>query len=165
MRVVVALGGISAVATFALVLTLQTLVWSPMGAAPHLSYVQLLDALAQHGETLPFAWVVGAGLLGVTLSIALAIVSVALRWRPLTVAAGQLGLLVLGAPAYWVASFPAGIAVADGLQTYGGDHAPGGRLLYLVSLTAVVALCAIGFARSVRGGRDDLLARGSRPLG
>jgi hypothetical protein len=57
-------------------------------------------------------------------------------------------LLVLGAPTYMMASFPAGMGIADAFATSGGDHAPWGAALYAVSTVAFLALVFVGLRRN-----------------
>ncbi|ACL41386.1 hypothetical protein Achl_3429 [Pseudarthrobacter chlorophenolicus A6] len=65
-----------------------------------------------------------------------------------TAASLDLSVLVLAAPAFWMASFPAGMGLADAFAISGGDHAPGGRVLYAVSAASLVALIAVAARRN-----------------
>lgn len=47
-----------------------------------------------------------------------------------------------------MASFPAGMGVADAFATSGGDHAPWGVLLYIVSTVAFLALLVVAVHRN-----------------
>ncbi|WP_341856581.1 hypothetical protein [Brachybacterium sp. GPGPB12] len=54
----------------------------------------------------------------------------------------MLGLLALGTPIYLVASFPAGMTLADTFGVGGADHAPWARILHTISQIAALALAA-----------------------
>lgn len=62
-----------------------------------------------------------------------------------------LALLMLGAVGYFVASFGAGMALADTFGISGADYSPWARPLYVVSALAAVAIVvggAVAVARS-----------------
>lgn len=84
------------------------------------------------------------------MAAALSAASVAGRLRWSTAAAWQLGLLVCGAPVYFWASFPLGMAVADAFLVSGGSHQPAPLVLYGVSALAAVVL-VIGGVVAWRG--------------
>lgn len=54
-----------------------------------------------------------------------------------------LAIIVLGAPSLMIASSPAGMGLADTFGISGGDHAPWGALLYLVSAVALILLAFV----------------------
>ncbi len=60
-----------------------------------------------------------------------------------SVAAAYLVLLVLGTPAYWVASFGPGMALADTYAISGADSSPWPAPLYVTSGLALVALAGL----------------------
>lgn len=69
---------------------------------------------------------------------------------PIGPALAYLVLLVLGAPAYVVASFPAGMSLADTYAISGGDHSPWASPLFAISLAALllgIALVAMLLTR------------------
>lgn len=59
--------------------------------------------------------------------------------RPVLAGAGGM-LLALAAPAYWLASFGMGMALADTYQVGGGDHSRFSWAVYLLALVGVVVL-------------------------
>lgn len=54
-----------------------------------------------------------------------------------------LAIIVLGAPSLMIASSPAGMGLADTFGISGGDHAPWGALLCLVSAVALILLAFV----------------------
>ena len=72
------------------------------------------------------------------------------------VGAEDLALLVLGAPAYVVASFPAGMSLADTYGISGGDHSPWASPLFATSLAAL--LLGIALAAMLRPAVDGSAA-------
>ena len=70
---------------------------------------------------------------------------------PVAAALGYLTMLALGAPALFIASFPAGMAVADTfLVSGGGDHSGWSTALYLFSTVALTAAAALPIADALR---------------
>ncbi len=143
LRMLVAVAGTLVVAGYAAVLRQQILVWNPLAAAPGRILDRILAEVAQADESLSAAGVSILAGLGVALAVLVGTAGCMLRWPALRIAQAQLLLVVLGAPAYWVASFGPGMALADTFAIGGGDHAPGGAALQLVSLAALAALIAL----------------------
>ena len=63
-------------------------------------------------------------------------------------------LLTFGAPAYFMASFGAGMGLADTYGISGADYSPWARPLYLVSLLSLLAALAIGAFDLIRRSRQ-----------
>ncbi|HIY23459.1 MAG TPA: hypothetical protein H9837_04000 [Candidatus Brachybacterium merdigallinarum] len=55
-----------------------------------------------------------------------------------------LALLALGSLAYFFASFPAGMTLADTFMTDGADHSPWGNLLHVISQASFGTLLVLG---------------------
>lgn len=140
----VAIVGTLAVIAFATLAALQILVLNPLAAAPGRTLPEIHAEMARWGESLGTPWVLGILLVGVALAVAMLVDA----WRdrsphPPMYAGGYLGLLTLGTPAYWLASFGAGMALADTFATTGGDHSPWAAPLYVVSGTAWAGLIVL----------------------
>jgi hypothetical protein len=141
-RTILLLAGPGAATVYAVVALLIITVWDPMAAAPQLSYAEIVSELAAHGVDVGAVtlrvglWsAVGVALSGIVSALALTRVP-----RPWTVTAWQLGLLVAGAPAFFVASFALGMDVADTFGVTGQPHTPFTGVLYLVSALAFALL-------------------------
>ena len=99
---------------------------------------------------------------GIVLALVLASL---LLWNrattPLAAAMAYLFMLTLGAPALFIASFPAGMAVADTFLVSGGDHSGWSMALYLFSTVALTAAAALPIADAVRRRSDEEMPRGA----
>lgn len=151
---VVALVGTLAVVAFATLAAVQILVLNPLAAAPERTLPEIHAELARWDESLGTPWVLGLLAIGIGLA-AWMLVS---AWRAApsmttTYLAGYLGLLVLGTPAYWLASFGAGMALADTFATTGGDHSPWAIPLYITSGIAWLSLVTLLVRSGVRSWR------------
>lgn len=130
----------------------QILVLNPLAAVPGMPVDRI------HAEmTAASQWAGPAGVyatlgVGVLLAVGLFLVVLSTGMPPTTTAGAYLGLLVLGAPGYFWASFDSGMGMADTFQIGGGDHSPWAMPLYLVSLAALAGLVVLG-ARSLARGR------------
>jgi hypothetical protein len=152
----VSLIGTLLVVAYALLGIYQILVLNPLAAVPGTPIEQIrAEVAASQGVDDRFL-VVGFLSLGPLLAVALLIVAVArLPHAPWLVAGGYLELLVLGAPAYFVARFSSGMNLADTHAIGGTDYSPWGGALYATSAVALGALIALLVAHGRR--------RGSRP--
>ena len=133
--------GVMVIAAYAVVGAMQILVWNPLAAVPGKSLQQIEAEMVAVGESLGEPVVYGFVVIGI--GLALAVLGAALLGRikrVKTVLILGLVLLTLGAPAYWLASFTAGMSIADTFATHGGDHAPWGGVLLKFSLGALLAL-------------------------
>ncbi|MBF0815986.1 hypothetical protein ACH0AH_10570 [Microbacterium paludicola] len=144
--------GALAVAAYALVGVLSIVVWDPMAAVPGASHAEVVAGVEGSGESWTTGVVIPLALFapGVIVAAVLSAVAVAGRLRWSTAAAWQLGLLVCGAPVYFAASFPMGMAVADAFLVSGGSHQPAPLALYGVSALAALVL-VIGGVVALRG--------------
>ncbi len=140
--------GAIAIAAYAALGALQILVLNPLAVAPGLSLGQIHAQLDAVNESIATSWVltwmgVGLGLGGFILLQAVGRNSTVSRSVTMT-----LVVLALGAPAYWIASFPAGMSLADTFATSGADHAPWALVLYSMSAASIAGLATLGGLRS-----------------
>lgn len=137
------LGGVPATAVFALIGAFQILVWNPMAAVPGMSLQEIKTAMSSANEPLVEAPVYVWALTGPIIALAFGIFSIArfpdATW---TITRMFLILIILGTPTYFFASFSPRMSIADAFATSGGDHAPWSRVLYGMSLLALVLLLA-----------------------
>ncbi len=151
-RVMVSILGLLAITAYALCAALQILVWNPLSAVPGATLNEIHEGLARRNESISLAAVVTWSSIGSVLG-ALVVLLTARRVisRMRTVAILQLLILVLGAPMYFFASFSPGMALADAFFISGGDYSPWGRLLYLVSGTALTGMLIVMIFRGKSG--------------
>jgi len=144
LRVTVGLLGLTAIAAYAATAALQILVWNPLAAVPGASLEEIHLGLARANESIPAATVVTCALIGTALGVTVVLAAATRRISKLrTVVLLDLLILGLGAPSYFWVSFPAGMALADAFAISGGDYAPWGGLLYLVSAAALTTALAV----------------------
>lgn len=139
--------GLVIVAGYAAGGALQVLVWNPLAAVPGATLAEIHAGLARENESLAAPAVLTWAVIGVILAALVLAGAVVRRTSHVrNVVLLDLLLLVLAAPAHWFAAFPAGMGLADAFAISGGDHAPWGKVLYLVSAVALAALAAVGVA-------------------
>ncbi|MGX9899471.1 hypothetical protein ACW0JT_05475 [Arthrobacter sp. SA17] len=132
--------GFMAVAAYTVAGSLQVLVWNPLASVPGASLEEIHSKLAQANESLAPALVLAWASIGIMLAAFVLIGTLRRFIAPMKVVLMlDLILLVLAAPTHWYASFPAGMSLADTFSIGGGDHAPWGKVLYLISGLALVA--------------------------
>ncbi|WP_286179971.1 hypothetical protein [Arthrobacter sp. ISL-95] len=151
-RVIVSIVGLLTIAGYTLTSALQILVWNPLAAVPGASLDEIHEGLARRNESISLVGVLtwsGIGTLLGVLVVLLTATRVISRMR--TVVIFQLLILVLGAPMYFFASFSAGMALADAFFISGGDYAPWGSLLCLVSGAALVGVLMVMIFRGKPG--------------
>lgn len=146
----VAILGALAVLAYATWSAVHLLVLNPLAAAPGLELDEIYGAMADAGESFSMAWVLGFLGFGVALAVAAAWVCIAMKAPPIVAASGALALLVLGAPAHFMASFGPGIALADTFMISGGNHSPSHLPLYAISALAAVAVIVVAIGSAVR---------------
>lgn len=152
--VVVAIAGTVAVAGFAVLAALQILVLNPLAAVPGATLDQIRTELAAAGESLGTPGVLVVMALGVAFAAGLLVLT--LRGRLATRRVGRLYLvlLVLGTPAYWMASFGGGMSLADTYGISGADYSPWAMPLFLTSGAALLALVLIAGVRVLKSLRS-----------
>lgn len=139
-----AIAGTAVTIAYAYLAVLQILVLNPLAAVPGAGLEQIWADLAAANESLGVPGV----LLGMTVGpvVALTLLVHAL-WgtdpSPRNVATAYLALLAFGAPAYFVASLGAGMALADTYGISGGDHSPWAQLLHATSGIAFLGLAGL----------------------
>ncbi len=143
--------GACGVTAYAVLAAVQILVLNPLAAVPGASLAQIHREMAAAGES---PWTAGT-LTVLGIGVALALLVLVLLWvrddrSALAAALAYLGLLVCGAPAYFIASFGPGMALADTYGISGGDHAPYGLVLYAISALAVVAMAVVAIVSAAR---------------
>lgn len=144
MKLAVSILGLVTVLAYAALGALQILVLNPLAAVPGRSLPEIHHDLEGAGESFGVPLVIAVFALGAALAILLFVLVVARRdIGPSAAAVAFLAMLVFGAPAFFVASFGPGMALADTYSVSGGDHAPGGWILALVSAVAMLGLLAI----------------------
>lgn len=145
---------VAAIGTFALVAyaglaLVQVLVLNPLAAVPGKSLDQIIIDVEAAGESFGIWLVVACLVPGPMIAVAL-LIRARVANSVMAVASWYLGLLALGAVAYFWASIGPGMALADTYLISGGDHSPLGALLYGVSGAALVALLVLGAWRLLR---------------
>lgn len=151
----IATTGTVAVTAYAALAALQILVLNPIAAAPAGGdLAQIQRDLTAANESLGAPLVLTVLGIGVVLAIALLVLLARLRdATPMAAALAYLLLLILGTPAYFMASFGAGMALAYTYMISGGDHSPWAWLLYWTSALALLSaglLGAVSLARLQR---------------
>ena len=146
------------VAALAVLSALQIFVLNPLAAAPDGRGLGRVYAdLGAAGEG-GFPFVLSALILAAGLGVAAILAFIV--WRreevdPLAVLALGLASLVAATPAYFIASFGMGMALADTYGIGGADHSPWARPIYVLSALALAALVAVVvlLLRGPAGGR------------
>ena len=149
--VVIALIGTSFVIVYAGLAALQILVLNPLAAAPGKELHQIRTEMAAVGESLSAPMAVGVLCAGVGLAVVtFVLIAVGGDANPRAAAFAYLVLLMFGAPAYFVASFGAGMGLADTYGISGADYSPWARPLYLVSFLALLGALTLGAIDLIR---------------
>lgn len=142
--------GFLLVVAYATTAALQILVWNPLAAAPGESLDEIYAHLAAVGEDFSVPTVLGYLAIGPLLALAPLILS----WRRGAgvrgIVTAYCGILAAGALGYFMASFGPGMSLADAYDISGGDHAPFGLVLAIVSAVALVAGVVIGIPMARR---------------
>lgn len=142
------LAGFVFVLGYAVAGVFQILVWNPMAAVPGATLDEIHADMARANESLAapvvLVWAATGALLAAAVLMAALKESISTR----VTAVLYLLLLGLGAPSHMMASFPAGMGVADAFATSGADHAPWGVVLYIVSTVAFLALLLVAVHRN-----------------
>lgn len=150
--VAIAIVGTSVIFAYALLAVLQILVLNPLAAVPGADLAQILADVEAAGESLGVPVVIYIMRAGLVASLALLVLAAWGHHRsPRAVARYYLTLLMLGAPAYFVASFGAGMALADTYGIGGMDHSPWAEPLYATSGIAMVGLAGLWVWNLARG--------------
>jgi hypothetical protein len=141
-RVLVAIAGVLAVMGYAGLMALQALVLDPLAAVPGETLAQIhvhLEAQA-FNVTGDIRSVLGSAVIGVTLAVVVAVWSILRRLNAAVASALFLGVLAFGAPVTFGTGFALGMDVADAYGIGGASHTIWAGVLYITSLTALVAI-------------------------
>lgn len=145
--------GVLVVTAYAALAAVQILVLNPLAAAPgDLSLDEVRAAMSNAGESLMPTTVLGILGAGVCLAIGVAVVCVVMRAHPIVPAMTFLAVLMGGTPAYFVASFGPGMALADTFGISGADASPWALPLYAISALSAVAVLVGAALTSRRSG-------------
>ncbi|GAA1314399.1 MAG: hypothetical protein ACTH6N_04140 [Brachybacterium tyrofermentans] len=146
----IGVGGTALVLAYAVFAALQIQVLNPLAAVPGSSLREISAAVGNTADTMGWGLMIVVLALGPLIAVLITIIG----WRgriPTTgMLVAMLGLLMLGTPAYFVASFPAGMTLADTFGIGGADHSPWAGVLHLVSLLALIALVVIAVRAVIR---------------
>lgn len=145
--------GTAAVVAYALFAALQIQVLNPLATVPGSSLRQIHAAVGQGADTMGWGLMIAALVPGPLIAAAAAWAGWQGRLSATTLLMVMLALLTLGSFVYFVASFPAGMTLADTFMVGGADHAPWANFLHAVSMLAAVALGVVVITRSVRAAR------------
>ena len=142
--------GVLLVTAYAALAAVQILVLNTLAAAPGLTLDEIGSAMSDAGEGLGEGAVFAILGIGVALALATAVVCIARRAHPVVPAMTFLALLMCGTIGYFVASFGAGMALADTFGISGGDYSPWAQPLYAISVLAALALVVGAIATAAR---------------
>lgn len=148
----VGLIGAAAVLAYAVFAALQIQVLNPLATVPGSTLKEIHAAVEQRqsADTMGWGLMIVTLLIGPLIAVAVATMAARGRLRAWTVLMALLALLALGSPGYFMASFPAGMTLADTFMVDGADHAPWANILHAISLLSVVALAVVVISRAVR---------------
>lgn len=149
------------VTLYTAVAAVQALVLNPLAAAPGRSLARIIDDVEANHDSLGTWVTLGVLVGGVFLALVLALITwLSAAPRPCLVAAWFLGMLAAGSPAYFMASFGPGTALADTYGISGADSSSWGLPLHLVSGAALLAVVGVLVRDARRTGPVGL----ARPL-
>ncbi len=129
---------------------LQVLVLNPLAAVPDRTLPEIYRDAAAANEPFAVGWVVAFAVIGAALSLGNLLLALRRQatWRGSAVCG--LLILMLGAPAYFWASFSIGMSIADGFGTSGGDHSGWSGALFVVSGCAFLTLLLLAVEAGLR---------------
>ncbi|HEX7349442.1 hypothetical protein [Brachybacterium sp.] len=153
---VVGLLGAAAVLAYAVFAALQIQVLNPLATVPGSTLVEIHAAVGRSADTMGWGLMTALLVPGPLIASSVALSTWRDRLSTPAVLMVVLGLLALGSPVYLVASFPAGMTLADTFFVGGADHSPWALVLHLTSLFAVLALVAVVIVRTVGAAVDSV---------
>lgn len=155
--VITAIAGVTLVAAYATLGALQVLILNPLAAAPGLSLAQIHAELAAANESLSTVPVIIFVVLGLLLAGSVAVFAfTAPGASPTAVTMFFLVILAFGTPAYFVASFSAGMSLADTFAISGGDHSGWSTVLYVTSAISFAGALVLVVIYAVRSRRTPI---------
>ncbi|WP_449409128.1 hypothetical protein [Microbacterium maritypicum] len=140
--VVVSVVGVLAVTLYAALAALQILLWTPLAAVPGSTLDDIRADMHAAGESLQEGMTIGILAIGPILALIVAVIAIRSRAHPMVPAMTLLAVLMLGGPGFFLASFGAGMSLADTYYVSAGVTLPGVRSFYLVSVIAAAVLTA-----------------------
>ena len=146
----ISIAGVLAVAAYAALAAVQILVLNPLAAAPGLTLDEIRAEMTAAGESLGHGGVFLILGVGVVLAIVVAVASLLAKAPPIVPGMSFLGLLMFGVFGYFVASFGAGMGLADTFGIGGADYSPWARPLYVVSALSAILVVVAGIVMAVR---------------
>lgn len=135
--------GTVAVLSYAVFAAVQIQVLNPLATVPGAELRQIHAAVGRTSDTMGWGLMFALLLPGPVIAASTALAGARGRLSRTAVAMIMLGLLTGGSPIYLLASFPAGMTLADTFGVGGADHAPWALILHALSLLAVLALAAL----------------------
>lgn len=141
--------GTAAVLAYAVFAALQIQVLNPLATVPGSSLREIHAAVGETADTTGWALMIAMLVPGPLIAAASTISAARGRMSSGSLQIILLALLTFGSPVYFVASFPAGMTLADTFGVGGADHAPWASILHGVSLAALVALVVVVIRRAV----------------
>lgn len=142
--------GVLATIAYATLAAVQILVLNPLAAAPGLTLDEIRAEMSGAGESLGSGAVFFVLGIGVALAIGAAVVSIVTKAPPIVPGMTSLALLMVGAIGYFMASFGAGMGLADTFGIGGADHSPWALPLYAVSALSAVGVIVGGIVTAAR---------------
>ena len=147
----IAICGTLLITAYAVLAALQIIVLNPLAAVPGATLDEIHEEMARMGESPGIPVTIAILGLGVLLAGALLVlIAVRADATPFAAATACLLMLVLGAPAYFIASFGPGMALADAFLISGADSSPWAIPLYMTSGAALLVLLALIVIESAR---------------
>lgn len=150
-RLLGALGTLS-VLSYAVFAAVQIQVLNPLDTVPGAELREIHAAVGRTADTMGWGLMIALLLPGPVVAAAAGLAGARGRLSRTALAMIMLGLLTGGSPIYLLASFPAGMTLADTFGVGGADHAPWALILHTVSLLAVLALAALVILQAVQTG-------------
>ncbi|KJQ55197.1 hypothetical protein [Microbacterium sp. SA39] len=142
--------GVVAVTAYAALAAVQILVLNPLAAVPGMTLEEIRAEMAAAGENLGSGEVFFVLGIGVALAIGAAAVSIVTKAPPIVPGMTFLALLMCGTVGYFVASFGAGMGLADTFGISGADYSPWALPLYAISAVSAVVVIIGGIAAARR---------------
>ena len=139
------------VLAYAVFAALQIQVLNPLATMPGSTLGEIRAAVGSTGNSWGGGLMTGGRVPGPLLAAALTGAGGRGRLSARAMMVWMLVLLMLGSLAYFVASFPAGMSLADTFMVGGADHSPWANLLHAISVASLGALIVLGAASALGG--------------
>lgn len=144
--------GVVAVVLYAVLGAVQILVLNPLAAVPGKSLAEIRAGMSEAGEAFDTGMVFAIFGLGILIALGVAVLAIKDAAPARLTVLLYCAVLVMGAPAYFIASFGPGMSLADTYPISGADYSPWAMPLFVTSLLAlgVAIILAVTFAWSPR---------------